>query len=135
MNYFTATISVPLAEKLKEKGMPMEVWNRTVQGMPYIVIMEKSSFDWLDKELGNTPSEIEVRYSIPTFASCFDWMMEQGLFIVVEPHWDFANEIITKTYDSAVIKQGTIHTPTPTTEGNTWHEAAEKAIEKALTLI
>lgn len=106
MKYFTKTIPISLAEKLKEKGMPMPA------------------------NYADLP-----QFSLPTFGYCFDWLMEKGLFVVIEPHWDFADEVITKDFDAAVIRQGTIHTPTPTTEGDTWHEAANAAIEMALTLI
>lgn len=80
----------------------------------------------------------EHPYAIPEqweYGFVFDWLMEKGLFVVVEPYWDFANETITKDFEASVIKQGTIHTPTPIVEGNSWHEAANAAIEKALTLI
>ena len=101
MKYFTTTIPPTLAEKLKEKGMP--------------IVLPKVIF-----------------YS---YAEVFDWLMEKGLFVNIEPIWDFANERITEDFESVVIRRGSIHTPTPTAEGSTWHEAATKAIEKAIELI
>lgn len=129
MKYYTETISPALAKKLKDKGMPMEVWNGTIQGIPYISVMEKSSFDWLDKELGNTPSEIEAKYSIPTFASCFDWLMENGYQILLFVNNDGRNFGVDAEVWSMKIGF------TKLERKDTWHEAAEAAIEKALTLI
>lgn len=34
MEYFTATIPLPLAEKMKEKGMPIRYANRLVNACP-----------------------------------------------------------------------------------------------------
>lgn len=129
MNYYTETIPVALAEKLKEKGMPMEVWNGTIQRIPYICIMEESSFVWLDKKL--------VRYSIPSFGACFDWLMEKGLRIVIEPSLDFANERITDTWDCDIVKVGAFSSQPETaiSQCDTWHGVAEAAINKALELI
>lgn len=137
MKYYTELISTPLAEKLKEKGMPMELWNGTIQGMPYIIVTEKSSFDWLDKELGNTPSEVEVRYSIPTFGACFDWLMERGWLVDIGREYDFAAEQVTDKFDWAIEKVGCFSSQPDNGSGwcDTWHEAANAAIEKALTLI
>lgn len=132
MKHYTDTIPLDLAEKLKEKGMPMKVWNGLRQGLPYISVMEKSSFDWLDKELGNTPSDVEVRYSIPTFGACFDWLMEKGYRIAIH----------TKPANKPIIWFAYIGTMNPdycivadTRDCFSWHEAATKAIEKALEII
>lgn len=107
MKHYTDTIPLSLAEKLKEKGMPMEEDG-------------KSIIDW----------------KVPTYAATIDWLMsERGLHIIVEPYWDFAEEVIDTTYEWSVVKSGTIHADTPYSHCDTWHEAADAAIEKALTLI
>lgn len=120
MNHYTSTIPLPLAEKLKKKGMPIEMQPLYAQEAPNARGIVKAG----------------VGLWCPSFAEVFDWFMsEKGLHIVVEPYWDFANEIIDTTYEWSVVKSGTIHADTPHSYCPTWHEAAEAAIGKALTLI
>lgn len=102
MNYYTSTISVSLAEKLKEKGMPMK---------ECLNIISSNSF--------SDDGGIHFYY-LPIFASCFDWLMEQGVDM----------ELSTRAFFLVWDKDGP-----SAIKGKTWHEAAEKAIEKALTLI
>lgn len=115
MNYYTELIPVPLAEKLKEKGMPLKVHEEVFRGN----------------------GEHYVKSYWTTYADVFDWLMERGLRIVIEPFWDFANERITDMWDCDIVKVGVFSSQPKTTisQHDTWHEAAEKAIEKALILI
>lgn len=92
MNYYTDTISITLAEKLKEKGMPIE------------------------KEGENT--------WCPSYAEVFDWLMNRGQRVY-----------IVKSKSGADIWHGLVNDSLNTLYYDTWHEAAEKAIEKALDLI
>ena len=137
MNYYTSTIQPTLAEKLKEKGMPMTPWTGGCQILPYVSVKEESDFARLDKELGGTPQMVENRYVVPVYSEVLDWLMERGLRIVIEPSWDFANEKITDMWDCDIVKVGAFSSQPKNTisQHDTWHEAAEKAIEKALTLI
>lgn len=98
MNYYTATIPPTLAEKLKEKGMPIE------------------------KESDNT--------WCPSYAEVLDWLMEKD--IVMEQTRLFGlfhirPIIFGENKELMPIKDFC--------KAATWHEAAEKAIEKALELI
>ena len=122
MNYYTSTIPLPLAEKLKEKGMLIRYANRLVNACPN----STRRVDVIDKVL-----------VCPMYAECFDWLMERGLRIVIEPSWDFANERITDMWDCDIVKVGAFSSQPKTTisKHDTWHEAAEKAIEMALELI
>lgn len=127
MKYYCECISVPLAEKLKEKGMPMEAWQGWAT--PYISVIENSEYDWLDF----APQMVERRYSIPTFGACFDWFLNKGIHIRIESDWDTETQIVTKLACGFYIEKvgmRPIYVDCPT-----WHEAAEKAIEKALELI
>ena len=113
MNYYTSQIPLPLAEKLKEKGMPMEESRYGI--FPHFVAKDG------------------VMYFPPTFASTFDWLMDaKRLNIIIKPYWN------TDSWESYVTKIPEIDMPKAGREiyvRRTWHEAAEKAIDKALTLI
>lgn len=104
MKYYCETIPCTLAEKLKEKGMPMEESRYGI--FPHFVAKDG------------------VMYFPPTFASTFDWLMEKGKEI----------EIFYVPARGAYM-YGIAPSPDYQIGGNTWHEAAEKAIEKALELI
>lgn len=114
MKYYTETIPTTLAEKLKEKGMPM---------MPCLNITQTGSF--------SNDGGIHFYY-LPTFAECFDWLIERGIYTIVH-------------IDKLLLSDGTfknIYYPftdktfsTIKDRKDTWHEAANAAIEKALTLI
>ena len=102
MKHYCETIPVTLAEKLKEKGMPMEEGG-------------KSMIDW----------------KAPTYADTIDWFMsEKNKFIDVHPSWETGKV----TYKSAALPDD-INAEYYTFSADTWHEAANAAIEKALTLI
>ena len=105
MKYFTATIPLDLAEKLKEKGMPMEENDRRVIG-------------WI----------------IPTYSGVFDWLLGEQIYVRITTFG--ASRIGEETWDwSFYIDQlGEPYTETDFF-WHTWHEAANAAIEKALTLI
>lgn len=69
-----------------------------------------------------------------TFAEALDFFLKKGMLVNISRHWDFADEKITDTWDWDIEKVGSIH---GVHEGYayTWHEAATKAIEKALEII
>lgn len=94
MKYYTSTIPITLAEKLKDKGMIGEEY-------------------------------ISDRYTgIPKYCEVFDWLMNNRLSVNI---LGYNNEW-----------QGAIHVPRGcfyASIENTWHEAANAAIEKALELI
>lgn len=102
MNYFTATISTSLTEKLKEKGMPI---------------------DCIENFAG-TGEDIDIA---PSYGKVLDWLMfEKGLVLHV---WAGGDE-----NDKGNLVEIFKGIKTMTGKGN-FCEAAEKAIEKALTLI
>ena len=127
MNYYTSTIPSPLAEKLKEKGMPIifDVWTEE-DGINRMVDI----FHGIYKERKHHP--------LPSYAEVFDWLMsEKGVYIsgfrwfdtwrwAYTTEWRFRIELEDISQEEV---NGYI------VNGNTWHEAAEAAIEKALTLI
>ena len=98
MKYFTATIPLDLAEKLKEKGMPMPV-------------------NYADLPDG----------TLPTFSFVFDWLMEEKIYISITQQWVYANGEATAWIPVVNCHSNGFY--------HTWHEAANAAIEKALTLI
>lgn len=116
--YYTETIPVALAKKLKEKRMPLII-------------------SLIPNYLGDPECEAYEKVEPPTYAEVFDWLMERGLRIVIEPFWDFANERITDMWCYYIVKVGTLSSQPKNTisQYGTWHEAAEAAIEKALELI
>ena len=134
MKHYTETIPVTLAEKLKEKGMPMEVWQ--AWATPYISVIENSEYDWLDKELGNEPSKVEKRYAVPSYAEVFDWLRDIGIEVEVYlsmTRLDAAKKPVQKIYAWNVFSR---HSEANGEEDEmSWHEAANAAIEKALELI
>lgn len=133
MKHYTEIIPVTLAEKLKEKGMPMGVWQGWAT--PFISIMEDSEYDWLDKELGNEPSKVEIRYSVPTYAEVFDWLMEKEVYIRIIPIREVKGVNSTLWAWSWFMNRLTQTSINSDNFWMNWHAAANAAIEKALTLI
>lgn len=129
MKYYTEIIPVSLAEKLKERGMPMILW-QIGNNTDYVEVIEtrQEIFD------ESKTYEVGVRYNLPTYGDCFDWLMEKGLSCEITRHIDFAYEEVCPEWDWDIEKVGTLR-DCPQGYGNTWHEAANAAIEKALTLI
>lgn len=107
MKYFTETISADLAEKLKEKGMP------------YIEI-DCETYD------SGTEYQRDERWCNNTYAEVFDWLMEREIYITIE-----LSQIIADLHIASIHKKCRYDSA----EQGTWHEAATKAIEKALELI
>lgn len=120
MRCYTETIPISLAEKekLKEKGMP------------YIEI-DCETYD------SGTEYQRDERWCNNTYAEVFDWLMEKGVFIfgfrrfdnwrwAYSSEWRFRIELEDISQESV---NGYL------VNGNTWHEAANAAIEKALELI
>lgn len=100
MKYYTKTIPIALAEKLKEKGMPMEEGG-------------KSMIDW----------------KVPSYAEVLDWFLDKHeTFVYVtclrmDEGWQYCGGIWGFGIDMTLGWK------------SSWHEAANAAIEKALTLI
>lgn len=120
MKHYCETIPVTLAEKLKEKGMPL------------------GSYVWLPNGMASRKDEANLAYFddqlIPycTYADVLDWMMERGYLIVIlrsEGRWCYWVGLTTDydTYDDTYEIEGE--------DFDTWHEAANAAIEKTLELI
>ena len=76
MKYYTSQISVTLAEKLKEKGMPIR-YEQTDEG---------------------------VR-PMTKYCEIFDWLMEKGVHIRIESDWDTETQIVTKLACSFYIEK------------------------------
>lgn len=110
MRYYTSTIPVALAKKLKEKGMRI------------ITVVRENYL-----EGGYYPPEIVT----PAYAEIFDWLMEKGINISVS----YLGILREKQpyYEAYINWNNTANEKTFTK--CTWHEAAIAAIEKALTLI
>lgn len=111
MKYFTDTISVTLAEKLKEKGMPVKIEQ-----------------EWYLN--GMAKAEKDCHKPMTKYCEVFDWLMEKD--IVMEQTRLFGlfhirPIIFGENKELMPIKDFC--------KAATWHEAAEAAIEKALTLI
>lgn len=106
MNYYTETIPLPLAEKLEEKGMPMPV-------------------EFIPNYLGDPEGEAVSKIVPPSFAFVFDWLMsEKGIILYPDA-----------TYKHFFWRIETTKGILQTEEFESWHEAANAAIEMSLTLI
>lgn len=115
MKYYTDTIPLPLAEKLKEKGMPM------LTSVSIDIVEDKPIVD-----------DYGAKWYRPLYAEVFDWFESQSIGIGIKHHW---SGIVYQGYDWQVCQFNKSITPYFDTAYGTWHEAAEAAIEKALTLI
>ena len=105
MKYYTSQIPPSLAEKLKEKGMRMDEGG-------------KSMVDW----------------KIPTYADTIDWFMtEKNIAIILYRMTQTFRIALRKANNGILIES--IWDTDANDKNATWHEAAEEAIEKALTLI
>lgn len=124
MKYYCEYISVPLAEKLKEKGMSITYSNHPHQIGPDIRGIVMGNFKEID---------------CPTFGACFDWLMSRGFACEVYGRGSGYDYVIVKECNDATRGTNLAHNNYEGPNGgacwDTWHEAAEKAIEKALTLI
>lgn len=106
MKCYTQSIPLDLAEKLKAAGMPM---------MPCFNIHQTGSF--------SDDDGIHFYYT-PTYAEVFDWMIENRIYTYLDHDdtgWSMFLEKDKRFYR--------------TEDFDTWHGAANKAIEKALDLI
>lgn len=115
MKHYTDTIPLPLAEKLKDKGMPI------ILGKRYLDICPNSEDD-------------EMPYQVlcsATYAEVFDWLMEKRIYFTIYRTIDFYRTI-DYYWRMDIICNGD---DVATRYNKSWHEAANQAIEKALTLI
>lgn len=107
MKYYCETISADLAEKLKEKGMPVEIVDDSVEEWP----------------------NCKECHCETLYAEVFDWMLgKHEAYVDVFPlrtddEWRYCGCVQGWGIDTTLGWRGT------------WHEAANAAIEKALTLI
>lgn len=120
MKYYTDNVSPSLAKKLKEKGMPIPV-------------------EFIPNYLGDPEGEAVSKIVPPSFAFVFDWLMDKDVRIAF--HTYPAREPFAWGYKIWTMDGMLMYDPNPMPEIDglicypSWHEAATKAIEKALTLI
>ena len=117
MKYYTETIPVSLAEKLKEKGMPL------------------GNYVWIPNGMASSKEEANLAYYddqlVPycNYAEVFDWLLDKHeAFVYVtclrmDEGWQYCGGIWGYGIDMTFGWQ------------TSWHEAANAAIEKALELI
>lgn len=122
MNCFTATIPLPIAKKLKEKGY----WNPgcTISSQYNNACYFKDGRLYEDGAI----ADWEDIHPAPTYAEVFDWLMEKGIQILL--FWDNDGRNIGCDAEVWSSKSGF----TELERKVTWHEAANAAIEMALTL-
>lgn len=134
MKHYTETISADLAKKLKEKGMPMTLWQNG-NNTDYIEVLEtrQEIFD------ESQTYEIGVRFQLPTYAEVLDWFMNKNVRVSVHTYparEPFAWGYILWTMDGIQLYDPN---PMPHIMGlvcyPTWHEVVDAAITKALELI
>ena len=106
MNYYTQKLPIELAKKLREAGMKMGLYH-----------------DIFADNTGTTT----------TFAEVLDWLMSEKSYLIIilrsEGRWCYWVGLTTDydSYDDTYEIEGE--------DFDTWHEAATKAIEKALEII
>lgn len=119
MKYFTDTISVTLAEKLKEKGMPITYSNHPHQIAPDVKGIVMGNFKEID---------------CPTYADTIDWFMSEKNIAIILYRMTQNFRIALRKADNGVLLESIWDTDANDKDA-VWHEAANAAIEKALTLI
>lgn len=132
--YYTETIPVDLARALKDKGM-------LLHKLPNTSVSECITEDVVIR-MSNEPVPSPVmglrKYALPTYAEVFDWLMsEKGVYIsgfrrFNTWRWAYATEWRFRI-ELEDISQEEVNGYM--VNGNTWYEAANTAIKKALTLI
>lgn len=126
------TIPYELAVKLKESGYPQDhdvryVWlNGRAVDVLWMDEFDRCRYDDADRD--------GTLVAIPTYAQVFDWLMEKGISCEITRFIDFAYENVCTEWDWNIEEVGPIK-DAPGGYANTWREAANAAIEKALTLI
>lgn len=110
MKYYTSTIPATLAEKLKAAGMPILIEQEWyINGMP--------------------KAEKDCHKPMTKYCEVFDWLMDLGYQILLFVNNDGRNFGVDAEVWSMKIGF------TKLERKDTWHEAANAAIEKALELI
>ena len=132
MNYYTQTIPLDLAEKLKEKGYPQDhdAHHLLANGTIYEAFWATD----LDRVEIENSRDNGTLVSIPYYSEVFDWLMPEKIIINIEAYnVDVDRACIKFCWLIIHFKDGT----NPYHKGHytTWHEAANAAIEKALELI
>lgn len=119
MKYYTEIIPVTLAEKLREKGMPIDI--------------DCDTFD------SGTEYQKEEWWCNNTYAEVFDWLMGEGLSTEVYGRGAGYDFVICKECDDATrgTRKSKPNYDGPNDGGcwDSWHGAANAAIEMALKLI
>lgn len=105
MKYYTETIPISLAEKLREKGMVMEENG-------------KSMIDW----------------KVPTYADTIDWFMTKKNISIILYRMTQNFRIALRKANNGILLESIWDTDA-NDKDTTWHEAANVAINKALELI
>lgn len=114
MKHYTDTIPLPLAEKLKEKGMPLGSYVYTPNGM--VARKDEANLAYYDDQL--------VPYC--DYGFVFDWLMsEKDIRLNVVIKCDYLGRWYPVVNERTIFSDRCF---------DTWHEAANAAIEKALTL-
>lgn len=134
MKHYTETIPFTLAEKLKEKGYnePCSRYYHTHYDNDEDNAASLESTGDLEPHFLNSLNENRV--AAPMYSEVFDWLMEKGFSCEITRFFDFAHEEVCPKWGWSIEKVGPL-TDAPGGYANSWHEAANAAIEKALTLI
>lgn len=122
MKYYCKTISADLAEKLKAAGMPIEMQPLYAQEAPNARGIVKAG----------------VGLRCPSYAEVFDWFLDRGYDVEVYLSMTKSNKegVFQRLYAWIVNAPNQVNEATSRDEEYySWHEAANAAIEKALTLI
>ena len=122
MKHYTETISVALAEKLKEKGMPIEMQPLYAQEAPNARGIVKAG----------------VGLRCPSYAEVLDYLWDKGIRITIRDdsfvdEFGHHEEWWTHVYRPDGSTLGRTDTFLPYKES--WHAAVNAAITKALELI
>lgn len=118
MKYYCETIPVTLAEKLKEKGMPIEMQPLYAQEAPNARGIVKAG----------------VGLWCPSYAEVFDWLMSERNLAVIIYRMTQNFRIAIRSACSGILRADVWGVAANGKDAD-WHEAANAAIEKALTLI
>lgn len=117
MNYYTETIPSTLAEKLKEKGLPITMSYHLHQPEPNVKGFVLANFKEID---------------CPTYAKVFDWLIEKEIYVNAYPERVSA---VTQEYEYAYRPYINGQIGKESDRTFSWHKASDKAIEMALELI
>lgn len=117
MKHYTETIPVVLAEKLKDKGMPI---------MLCLNITQMNSF--------SDDGGVHFYYR-PTYAEAFDWLMEEKeLYVSIIPTWDSPSDGHLN-YEYQITALNVPFKEFKDNVSYSWRGAANAVIKKCLELM